>query len=67
MLLILRLHYNSKRENNTMFKDSLLQLLEGSGFAALTWQSVVMIVVACMLMYLAIVKKISLDLPLVQL
>ncbi|MGB4661057.1 MAG: sodium ion-translocating decarboxylase subunit beta, partial [Mobilitalea sp.] len=40
-----------------MFKDSLLQLLEGSGFAALTWQSVVMIVVACMLMYLAIVKK----------
>jgi len=50
-----------------MFKDSLLQLLEGSGFAALTWQSVVMIVVACMLMYLAIVKKISLDLPLVQL
>ncbi len=40
-----------------MFIDSLSKLLESSGFAALTWQSLVMIVVACVLMYLAIVKK----------
>ena len=40
-----------------MFIDSLMKLLEDSGFAALTWQSLVMIVVACVLMYLAIVKK----------
>lgn len=40
-----------------MFIDSLVKLWEDSGFAALTWQSVVMIVVACILIYLAIVKK----------
>jgi len=40
-----------------VFIDSLLQLWADSGFAALTWQSIVMIVVACVLMYLAIVKK----------
>ncbi len=40
-----------------MFIDSLMKLLKDSGFAALTWQSLVMIVVACVLMYLAIVKK----------
>ncbi len=40
-----------------MFIDSVVKLLEDSGFAALTWQSLVMIVIACVLMYLAIVKK----------
>lgn len=40
-----------------MFIDSLLGIWEESGFTALTWQSIVMIVVACVLLYLAIVKK----------
>ena len=40
-----------------MFIDSIIKLLAESGFAAMTWQSGVMIVIACILMYLAIVKK----------
>ena len=40
-----------------MFIDSLLSIFKESGFAAMTWQSMVMIVVACLLLYLAIVKK----------
>lgn len=40
-----------------MFVDSLIKLWEDSGFAALTWQSVLMIIVACALIYLAIGKK----------
>ena len=40
-----------------MFIDSIIKLLAESGFAAMTWQSGVMIVIACVLMYLAIVKK----------
>ncbi|MEL7646446.1 MAG: sodium ion-translocating decarboxylase subunit beta [Sedimentibacter sp.] len=40
-----------------MFIESILKLLNDSGFAALNWQSTVMIVVACVLLYLAIVKK----------
>lgn len=40
-----------------MFIDSLKKLLEGSGFAALTWQSVVMLIVAGVLIYLAIGRK----------
>lgn len=40
-----------------MFIESILKLLGDSGFAALNWQSSVMIVVACVLLYLAIVKK----------
>ena len=40
-----------------MFYESLVKLLEMSGFAALTWQSLIMIVVACVLIYLAIAKK----------
>jgi len=40
-----------------MFIDSIIKLFEDSGFAALTWQSLTMIIVACTLMYLAIVKK----------
>lgn len=40
-----------------MFIDSLIKLWADSGFAALTWQPIVMIIVACILMYLAIVKK----------
>lgn len=37
--------------------ETLKGLVMNSGFAALTWQQVVMILVACALMYLAIVKK----------
>ncbi len=40
-----------------MFYESLIKLWEDSGFAALTWQSGVMIIVACVLLYLAIAKK----------
>jgi oxaloacetate decarboxylase beta subunit len=40
-----------------MFIESIIKLLADSGFAALTWQSSVMIAVSCVLMYLAIVKK----------
>jgi oxaloacetate decarboxylase beta subunit len=40
-----------------MFIESIIKLLADSGFAALTWQSTVMIVVSCVLIYLAIVKK----------
>jgi sodium ion-translocating decarboxylase beta subunit len=40
-----------------VFIESIIQLLKGSGFAALTWQAIVMIIVACFLLYLAIVKK----------
>ncbi len=40
-----------------MFSDALRTIWETSGFAFLTWQHLVMIVVACILLYLAIVKK----------
>lgn len=40
-----------------MLIDSLIKLWEDSGFMALTWQSLVMIIVACLLSYLAIAKK----------
>lgn len=40
-----------------MFIDSLKTIFESSGFAALSWQHLVMIAVACVLVYLAIVKK----------
>lgn len=40
-----------------MFKEALIQLFQDSGFAALTWQYIVMIVIACILFYLAVVKK----------
>lgn len=40
-----------------MFVDSLVKLWEDSGFASLTIQSVIMIIVALVLIYLAIVKK----------
>lgn len=40
-----------------MFIDSLIKLWNDSGFVALTWQSLVMIIIACILVYLAIVKK----------
>ncbi len=40
-----------------MFGESIIKLLNDSGFAALTWQSLIMIVVACMLLYLAIARK----------
>ncbi|GHV25828.1 glutaconyl-CoA decarboxylase subunit beta [Clostridia bacterium] len=39
------------------FGSSLLELLQSSGFAALTWQSLVMIALSCVLVYLAIVRK----------
>ncbi len=40
-----------------MFIDSLTKLWEDSGFVALTWQSLLMIIIACILIYLAIAKK----------
>ncbi|MDR2657197.1 MAG: sodium ion-translocating decarboxylase subunit beta [Oscillospiraceae bacterium] len=40
-----------------MIQESLLKLIETSGFTALTWQSGVMIALACVLAYLAIAKK----------
>lgn len=40
-----------------MFKDALIKLLMDSGFAALTCQHVIMILISCILFYLAIVKK----------
>lgn len=40
-----------------MFIDALITILENSGFASLTWQHLVMILVACVLIYLAIAKK----------
>lgn len=40
-----------------MFTDALVKLWQDSGFTAMTWQYFVMIVVACILVYLAVVKK----------
>lgn len=40
-----------------MFIESLIALWNDSGFAALGWQSMVMILISCVLVYLAIVKK----------
>ena len=37
--------------------EVLKGLVMDSGFSAITWQQVVMILVACALLYLAIVKK----------
>ena len=39
------------------FFNVLAELLEASGFAALTWQNIAMILVSFVLFYLAIVKK----------
>ena len=40
-----------------MFFDALKGILADSGFAALTWQHGVMLAIACVLIYLAIVRK----------
>lgn len=40
-----------------MFIDSLKIIWQSSGFALLTWQHLVMLTIACVLIYLAIVKK----------
>src|SRR5690606_41711297 len=40
-----------------MFIDALKTIWLDSGFTALTWQHLVMIGIACVLIYLAIVKK----------
>ncbi len=40
-----------------MFVDSLIKLWNGSGFVALTWQSLIMIILSGALIYLAIGKK----------
>ncbi len=40
-----------------MFKEAIVGLLNDSGFAAFTWQHLIMIIVACVLVYLAVVKK----------
>ncbi|MGE5494307.1 MAG: sodium ion-translocating decarboxylase subunit beta [Burkholderiales bacterium] len=41
----------------TSFVDTLAKIWETSGFSAITWQQGVMLLVACVLIYLAIVKK----------
>lgn len=40
-----------------MFGQALQRILADSGFAALTWQHVIMLLIACVLIYLAIGKK----------
>lgn len=40
-----------------MFTEALIKIWQDSGFVALTWQYIAMILVACVLVYLAIVKK----------
>jgi oxaloacetate decarboxylase beta subunit len=45
------------KEDFIVFTDSLIKLWEDSGFVGLTWQSVLMIFIACVLIYLAIGKK----------
>jgi len=40
-----------------MFKDAIIKLWGESGFMALNWQYIAMIIIACILFYLAIVKK----------
>ena len=40
-----------------MFQDALQKILTESGFAALTWQHLLMIAISCVLIYLAIGKK----------
>jgi sodium ion-translocating decarboxylase beta subunit len=39
------------------FLDTLQKIWNGSGFAVITWQQLIMIGIACVLIYLAIVKK----------
>jgi sodium ion-translocating decarboxylase beta subunit len=41
----------------TSFVDTLAKIWETSGFANITWQQGIMLLVACVLIYLAIVKK----------
>lgn len=38
-------------------EESLMNFLSSTGFAGLTWETIVMIVIACVLLYLAIVKQ----------
>lgn len=40
-----------------MFTEAIAKLWQDSGFAAMTWQYLAMIIVACVLIYLAVVKK----------
>lgn len=40
-----------------MFIEAIKTIFTDSGFAAITWQQIVMLVVACVLVYLAVVKK----------
>ncbi|HOD33293.1 MAG TPA: hypothetical protein PKO12_07435 [Holophaga sp.] len=37
--------------------EKLLQFLQATGFSAFAWENVVMIIVACVILYLAIVKE----------
>lgn len=40
-----------------MFTQALAKIWQDSGFAALTWQALVMLLISCILIFLAIVKK----------
>ncbi len=38
-------------------QESLINFLESTGFAGLTWETIIKIFIACVLLYLAIVKQ----------
>ena len=40
-----------------MFMDAISGIFSDSGFAALSWKPIIMIIVACVLIYLAVVRK----------
>ncbi|MDR2907841.1 MAG: sodium ion-translocating decarboxylase subunit beta, partial [Bacteroidales bacterium] len=44
-------------EETSSVKESLTKFLESTGFAKASWKTIVMLLIACILLYLAIVKK----------
>jgi oxaloacetate decarboxylase beta subunit len=44
-------------DSTESIKDSFLNFMKGTGYAMLTWKDLIMLFVACLLLYLAIVKK----------
>lgn len=48
---------SSQTSGLSYVKDSLINFLSSTGFAGLTWDTIVMIIIACILLYLAIVKQ----------
>ncbi len=54
---ILCTYENILSQETTSKVDAILNFLKQTGFSMTTWQSVVMILIACLLLYLAIVKQ----------